>query len=226
MNGVINAGTFRRAALATATLVMCLPVAWARGQHTAPRQERAQQPHYSAPRSQPSRPQYGKQGRAQNYGRPAQQYPQDRGAAPQNRGTQGAPMNPAMGTRPGYAGNPYQGQGYGRPNYPRYMQPGYAPPGHLGAWLNQHRGVPLQDQERMLRSDPSFNRLPQADQQRLVNRLHQVDQMPEAQRERTLARAEALERLSPQERAQVNRLGAPMENAAARPTSHDEGSVP
>jgi hypothetical protein len=38
--------------------------------------------------------------------------------------------------------------------------PGAAPPGHLGAWLNEHRNVPVQDQERMLRTDPNFTRLP------------------------------------------------------------------
>lgn len=222
MIGDTNAGTLRRAAWVAATLALCLPIAWARGQqHSAPRQERAPQPHYSASRSQPSRPesarpQPGRQqlGKPQNYGQPNQQYRQYGGVAPQNRGGQPAPMNSPMTTRPGYPGsNPgfanrypgsnFVGSGSVRPNFPRYMEPGYAPPGHLGAWLNQHRGVPVQDQERMLRSDPSFSRLSPADQQRLATKLHQVDQMPQGQRERTLARAEALERLSPQERAQV-----------------------
>src|SRR5271166_965964 len=142
-----NAGTFRRAALAAATLLLCLPAAGGFGQRPVSRPQSARQsaPHYSAPRSQPSRPQNPRQqmGRPQNYGRPAQQYPQYRGTPGANQ----APVNPSMATRPGYPGSAYPGSsypgssypgsaytapGYSSPNYPRYMQPGYAPPGHLG----------------------------------------------------------------------------------------------
>ena len=56
----------------------------------------------------------------------------------------------------------------------------------------------------MLRSDPSFNRLPPSEQQRLLGQLHHVDQLPDAERQRRLARNEAIERLSPQERMQAN----------------------
>jgi hypothetical protein len=135
----------------------------------------------------------------------------------QNPGMRQTPMNQA---RPAYPASPYQGQGYGRPTYPGASQPGYArpgysgnaqpgyaPAGHLGAWLNEHRGTPVQDQERMLRSDPSFNRLPSAAQQRLVQQLHQVNQLPEEQRQRRLARAEALEHMSPQDRMRANLSG-------------------
>ena len=93
---------------------------------------------------------------------------------------------------------------YPRPAYPGYPAPAYAPPGHLGAWLNEHRGLPVQDQERLLRGDPSFRRLPSADQQRLVEQLRQVNRMPDEQLQRRLARTEALEHLSPQDRMGVN----------------------
>ncbi len=96
------------------------------------------------------------------------------------------------------------GPGYSRPAYPGYKPPTQAPQGHLGDWLNQHRNLPVQDQERSLRGDPSFKRLPPAEQQRVVQQLHQVDQLSEAQRQRRLARADALEHLSTQERMQVN----------------------
>jgi len=56
----------------------------------------------------------------------------------------------------------------------------------------------------VLRSDPSFARLPAQDQQRLVQQLHQVNQLSEEQRQRRLARAEIIEHLSPQERMQIN----------------------
>lgn len=57
----------------------------------------------------------------------------------------------------------------------------------------------------MLRSDPSFRRLPQADQQRLAQQLRDVDRMPAQQRVRRLARNEMLERLTPSERMSINR---------------------
>ena len=144
--------------------------------------------------SRPSRSQMGAQtqNRPRAYGN-APQVPQYRNFAPQN---------PPAAVRPAMPGSTYLGQGYARPAYPG-VGGTYAPPGHLGAWLNAHRGVPAQDQERMLRNDPSFNRLPQGQQQRLMQQFDRVDQMPEAQRERRLARAENLERLSPQQRAQV-----------------------
>jgi hypothetical protein len=78
------------------------------------------------------------------------------------------------------------------------------PSGPLNSWLQQHKNAPVQQQEQMLRTDPSFKKLNPAAQQRLVQQLRQVDQLPEAQRERRLARAEALQRLSSQERTQVN----------------------
>ena len=59
----------------------------------------------------------------------------------------------------------------------------------------------------MLRSDPSFKRLPSNDQQRLTQQLRQVDQMPEQQRQRRLARNEMLERLSPNERTSISQSG-------------------
>jgi hypothetical protein len=108
------------------------------------------------------------------------------------------------------AANP--GGAYGRPAYNGSQRPGYAgtgaaPQGHLGDWLNQHQNVPVQDQERMLRNDPSFKRLPSGDQQRLTQQLRQVDQMPEQQRDRRLARNEMLEHMSPEQRMSINRSG-------------------
>ena len=105
-----------------------------------------------------------------------------------------------------------QNSGFGRPNYSNVphiggFNLGDAQPGHLGDWLNRHQGLPLQKQEQLLRSDPSFNRLAPATQQRLVQQLHQLDKMPQAQRERRLARSEMLERMSPQQQMQVRQAG-------------------
>jgi Protein of unknown function (DUF3106) len=200
MKGVTSAGVVSRAAKMPTTVVislfLCLPSAWARGQHqSAPRAAAA--PRYTAPRAPNRQIAKPPPGRAQgNAG-----YPPYRGAGQQEGYRPPAGMPPAA-VRPANPGLSYQGQGYARPAYPGAAGT-YAPPGHLGAWLNAHRGVSSQDQERMLHNDPSFNRLPPAQQQRLMQQLNRVDQMPEAQRERRLARAENLERLSPQERAQV-----------------------
>jgi hypothetical protein len=77
---------------------------------------------------------------------------------------------------------------------------------HLGEWLQQHQNMSFAAQERALRTEPGFNRLPPARQQRLLDRLQQLDAMPPAQRTRTLERLETWERLSPEQRQQV-RIG-------------------
>lgn len=105
-----------------------------------------------------------------------------------------------------------------RSNHAMESQPGARPAGtgaqngrvqpssrpHLGQWLRQHRNMSPQDQERALRNEPGFSRLPLPQQQRLLNRLRQLNAMPPQQRERTLQRMEALEKLSPQQREQVH----------------------
>lgn len=80
-----------------------------------------------------------------------------------------------------------------------------APAGHLGEWLNQHSNLPPGEQERMLRADPSFGRLPGEQQQRLVQQLRHVDQMNEQQRRRRLERSERIEHMSLQERMSLYR---------------------
>ena len=125
-----------------------------------------------------------------------------------------APGYSGGGGRPVYQGT---GAGGGRPTYPAQVGPqmretpnnagmrqNLVPAGHLEDWLNQHRNVPVQNQEQMLRSDPSFGRLPKADQQRLTQQLRQLNQMPLQQRERRLERAEVIEHMSPQERTQLS----------------------
>ena len=226
MKGTFNAsvaGKLRRAAFAAslAAAVCLLGSDFASAQHRQSAPRSAPAPHYSAPR-QP-------QGRPQNFSKPSPSAPQYRGAPagggrvtqyggtgqqppPAYRGFntpqpgnnfRPAPNAPQYGaTRPANPATTYQGQGY-RPGYSGSGQSQYAPPGHLGAWLNDNRGKAPQQQEQMLRNDPSFNRLPQAQQQRLMQQLNRVDKMPEAQRQRTLARAENIERLSPQERTQL-----------------------
>jgi hypothetical protein len=207
MKGVVRAGMGIRARktafVMAVALLLCLSAAMAPAQRQGKPHPafgaRAGGFHGQANRNE-ARP------RAQNqlrYGSPAPQY---RNPTPQSQGYRPAPENAPSLARPVMPGQSYQGRGYTRPPYPGVGN-SYAPPGHLGAWLNAHRGVPTQQQEQMLRNDPSFNRLPQGQQQRLMQQLNRVDQMPEAQRERRLARAENIERLSPQQRSQLQESG-------------------
>ncbi|HEY1646557.1 MAG TPA: DUF3106 domain-containing protein [Terracidiphilus sp.] len=192
MNRNASAERMRPVVWGAAILFLCLSAASARGQRReAPR---AAPPRFSASRS-----------------RPAQPHAQRRMGQQQGRFQPNQAARPESGYRPAAPGqypNANFNGGYARPAYPGAGRAngygGYAPPGHLQSWLNQHQGLPVQDQERLLRNDPSFNRLPPGQQQRLVQQLHQVDQMPEQQRERRLARNELLERLSPQERMGLN----------------------
>lgn len=226
MNGASRTRTACSAGLAAVLAFLCAvsPLALAQRRQSRPeppqrfeqpRNERGAQFGQQAPRRQNNPGRQGEvlqQNRQQRQQNPNVRRPQANNI-PQYRGQENpTPQMRIPGDRgpllsqPGFArpGNP-GGQGnVGRPGYSSFPAPVYAPSGHLGAWLNEHRGVPVQQQEQMLRRDPSFSRLPQSDQQRLMRQLNRVDQMPEAQRERRLARAEALERLSPQDRTQVN----------------------
>lgn len=215
-----NAGKMRLAAGAAVVLVLCLLTGLGLGQrrgafHSAGPPMRS----YSAPHPQNrfERPQY-QQRRSQQYQRPSQERqarPQQQPRSQQrqvfrnqprpqgNTVQRPAPGYPSAGPQPLYRG----GAGPGSPSSGSARAPyipGAAPPGHLGDWLNRHGNLPIQQQEKVLHSDPSFKRLPRADQQRLMQQLRRVDQMPPAQRERRLARNEAIEHLSPKERANLN----------------------
>lgn len=199
MIGKSNAERVRAVATGAAVLVLCLSSAVA----TSQRYRQAYQAH---PRAR-----FAAQQRAE---RPRlQQRFNDRIQARQQakEAQRRAQQTPAPGYRtptPTYPNASYGGAG--RPAYsgtagrPIYNNPRYAPPGHLQSWLNQHRNLPLQDQERLLRNDPAFARQAPAVQQREMQQLHAVDQMPEQQRERRLARNEMLERLTPQQRMNLN----------------------
>jgi len=53
--------------------------------------------------------------------------------------------------RPVYPALSYPQPTTPRPAYRGNSAPNNAPPGHLGSWLNEHRNVPVQDKEKMLR---------------------------------------------------------------------------
>jgi hypothetical protein len=191
----------RPAVIAGTVLSLCLSAASALGQRNNPPPARPRFAQRQAPRQQ-----------FQNQQRPFQ----NRQMQNQQRPYQGQPQNNGAGRQiPGYGPNaarPGTGQGYNQPVSPGAARPNYNYPdaankGHLGDWLNQHRNLPIQQQEQLLRNDPNFNRLPPATQQRLTQQLREVNQLPEEQRERRLARSEMLERLSPQDQSQFRQAG-------------------
>jgi hypothetical protein len=187
MKSAIQTGLFKRSVLLPAVLALfCAPSLFARGDHAAKPARPAARPSAPAPQSRPNQNAnpYRPVPVNPNAGRPA--YPQNGNGYP-NMARPGQPYGAPIGAQ----ARPYYNQNS-------------APPGHLGDWLNQHRGQPVEQQERTLRNDPNFNRLPAGEQQRLLNQLHRVNQLPEDERQRRLGRAEMLEHLSPQQRMQVN----------------------
>lgn len=118
---------------------------------------------------------------------PAPPPPQTRSSAPVAAGS--------AAHDPSGPGQHAAGGGQARPLYPGAQQE------HLNSWIQGHGS--FTEQQKALRSEPGFNRLPPQMQQRLVQRLHQIDAMPPEQRQRTLNRIEAMERLSPERRREV-----------------------
>jgi hypothetical protein len=219
-----NAKGLRHVALGAALVFLSLHPGWSLGQRNAAPPPR---PRFAAPRAnaaQQRREQRLEQRQLQN--------------RPQTGGAQPPPAYRVPGSAPGYPNANYGNQAT-RPAFPAggagrpaNAYPGAAPPGHLGDWLNKHSNLPPQDQERLLRNDPSFNRLPATQQQRLVQQLHQLNQMPAQQRDRRLARAEAIEHMSPEDRMSLNRSNqafaglAPDRQAMVKRAFQDLRSVP
>jgi hypothetical protein len=84
-----------------------------------------------------------------------------------------------------------------------YMVPGQHGQQHLSQWMDSHRNLPLDQQQRALAAEPGFRQLQPDEQARIHNRLEQLNTMSPEQRQRVIARTEAMERLSPPQRLQV-----------------------
>ena len=74
---------------------------------------------------------------------------------------------------------------------------------HLPEWMEQHRGMTLEQQQAALDREPGFRDLPLQTQMQMHQRLAQLNAMTPEMRARTLAHTEAMERLNPAQRSQV-----------------------
>jgi Protein of unknown function (DUF3106) len=74
---------------------------------------------------------------------------------------------------------------------------------HLPEWMEQHKGMTLEQQQEALDREPGFRELPLQTQNQMHQRLAQLNAMPPEQRARILAHTEAMERLNPAQRSQV-----------------------
>jgi hypothetical protein len=76
--------------------------------------------------------------------------------------------------------------------------------GHkMGDWLQAHKDLPLDQQIKLLESEPGFKKLPADRQAALRERLKKFNSLSPAQRDQALQRMEFLAKLTPQQRQQL-----------------------
>ena len=76
--------------------------------------------------------------------------------------------------------------------------------GHkMGDWLQAHKDLPLDQQIKILESQPSFKKLPPERQNALRERLKKFNSLPPDKREQALHRMEFLAKLTPQQRQEL-----------------------
>jgi hypothetical protein len=73
----------------------------------------------------------------------------------------------------------------------------------MGAWLQAHKDLPLDQQLKLLESEPGFKKLPADRQAALRERLKKFNSLAPAQRDQAVQRMEFLSKLSPQQRQQL-----------------------
>jgi len=112
--------------------------------------------------------------------------------AAQQPKAQGAPQQPQQH-------NNHKGQG-------QKSQPG------IGDWLRAHKDMPLDQQEKLLESDPMYKKLSPERQTELKERLRKFNGLPPEQRERALKRMEFMQSLSPEQRKQLREANQQLQN--------------
>ncbi|HEY6349794.1 MAG TPA: DUF3106 domain-containing protein [Candidatus Angelobacter sp.] len=76
-------------------------------------------------------------------------------------------------------------------------------PGRLGDWLQAHKDLPPDQQEKALENDPMFKPLSPQRQAELKERLRKFNSLPPKQREAAIRRMQYWDRLTPEQRNQV-----------------------
>lgn len=75
----------------------------------------------------------------------------------------------------------------------------------LGDWLQAHKDLPPDQQEKLLENDPGFKRLTPQRQAELRERLHKFNSLPPKKRDAAIRRMQYWDRLSPDQRAEVRK---------------------
>ena len=77
---------------------------------------------------------------------------------------------------------------------------------HIGQWLKKNQNLTVDQQEKALRADPEFQKLPPQQQQHLIERLQKFNSLPPQQRQRMLTRMDAFEHLTPEQQHQAREI--------------------
>ena len=81
-----------------------------------------------------------------------------------------------------------------------------------GEWLRKYRNAPPDQQQKLLESDPQFQRLPAQRQQQLEQRLRNFNAMPAQQQERVLDRMQKFDNLPEAQKKRLEQLHQQMHN--------------
>jgi hypothetical protein len=108
-------------------------------------------------------------------------------------------QKPAEHFRPPAQSNP--------PKNPNSGNKGGVQPNKMGQWLQNHKNLPPDQQEKLLESDPNFKKLPLERQQQLRDRLRKFNSLPPEQRERALNRMQYMASLTPAQRQEIRDAG-------------------
>jgi hypothetical protein len=73
----------------------------------------------------------------------------------------------------------------------------------MGDWLQAHKDLPLDQQLKLLESEPGFKKLPADRQAALRDRLKKFSSLPPDKRDQALQRMEFLSKLTPQQRQEL-----------------------
>lgn len=92
---------------------------------------------------------------------------------------------------------------------------GERPVGRLGDWLDAHKDVPLDQQEKLVQSDPTFKRLPAPRQAALLESLRKFNSLPPAEKKRELRNMKYWESLTPDQRKQIKEAHQHMQTLPA-----------